>query len=145
MDTLNPKSVKEKDNFDELKQQPCCFPVLGDEGDMKPCGQKQFMMISMPMANIGESGKPIVSESLGVALPFCNYHSYIIMEGSFAAITDAKGRVTGIQGPLEAVYVVETVLNAYLMAGKFQEIAKQMKTGELMARKSFDSIKGKDG
>lgn len=121
---------RKEDAIKKLRESCCIYPMQNEEsGEMKSCGKKQMMSISLPILNATESGKVVssIGEEGGVSIPIplCNYHAMLAMAtGMFGLKTDDKMNVQQLIAPLDIIHIAESVVNAMAMTGKIQEIFK---------------------
>lgn len=114
--------------LEDLKKHRCHYPMQDEEtGEMKPCGEKQMMSVSLPVLNTTESGKVVssIGEEGGIAIsvPLCNYHTLLAMgTGMFGVKSDDKLNRYSLIAPFDVIHIAEAVVTAMAMDGKIQEI-----------------------
>ena len=116
--------------LEELRKKTCHYPIMDEEtGEMKPCGEKQMMSVSLPIINYTESGEPVSDQDrdtqIQIPCPLCNYHAMLAMAtGMFSIKSDAKMNKCQLMAPFDMIHIAESVVNAMAMTGKIQEILK---------------------
>ena len=119
--------TRKEDAIKKIKQERCQYPEPDEEtGEIKPCGKKQMMTVSLHIVHQTESGKleggGSKDESIQIPVPFCDYHSFIAMSGVFAVKTDVDMKESQLVGPFDMIHIAEAVVNSMAMTGKIQEI-----------------------
>lgn len=113
--------AKTKEEVEELmkkaREAPCAYPG---------CDKKQMMTCSLAVLTPLADGRMEPSESMGLGVPFCDYHSLLAMNGMFGVVTDDKLGKQQLHGPFDVIQVVESVFNAQVASGKFQEMMDAM-------------------
>jgi len=130
--------------MDKIKKQTCCYLIHDEEtGEVKKCGKKQMMTVSLPILRRTEDGKIVNVDSneeegsaLGVA--FCDEHVWYAMSGLFGIVME--GDKSFIHGPFAEIELMEKVVSAMVMNGKIQEMIKSKEEGE----KQVQNIKSKE-
>ena len=118
MEQLKAKKIATEKKIEELMHAPCEYPLLDDEGNMKKCGKKQMMTVTIPIVQRLENGQLEYSESAAIGVPFCDYHCYIAMSGMFGIEMSDKGGQ--LHGAFDMVHMIESVLFAQILSGKLQ-------------------------
>ena len=129
--------------LENLRKSTCHYPIMDEEtGEMKPCGKRQMMSISLPMLNTTESGQIVssVGEEGGIQMPvpLCDYHSYLSMAtGMFGVKSDDKMDKYSLIAPFDAIHIAESVVNVMIMTGKVQELLKMKDDADNEVRESM--------
>ncbi len=130
--------------IEELRKKVCHYPIMDEKtGEMKPCGEKQMMSVSLPIINYTESGEPVSDQDrdtqIQIPFPLCNYHAMLSMAtGMFSMKSDAKMDKCQLVAPFDAIHITERVIDVMILTGKLQERIKQQ---EQINKEVIENIK----
>lgn len=140
METIKPKEISTEEKIKKMRNATCEFLVAGEEG-VERCGKKQIMTVSLPLLYINEEGETKAHEGVSLGVPLCEYHMFIAMSGHFGIIE--KNGKHSLYGDFKEVELIETVIMAQLMSGRFQEETKAIEKGKEEAEKMAKEMKAK--
>ena len=137
-----------EDVIEKMRQAGCQYPIVDEQsGEMKCCGKKQMMTVSLPILNTTESGQIIssVGEDGGmeVGVPLCDYHCFLAMStGLFGVKSDAEMKKQHLVAPFDAIHLAESVIDSMVMSGRLQEIMRKKDDAERQVKEVMVKSKG---
>lgn len=131
--------MKMKNKSEKEFAEQCQWPVMGDHGFHK-CECMVATKVPLPLLSKDDGGLVRAQNDKAVLVPFCRYHSFLAMNGQFG-VTVMDG-MAHLHGPLKDVELIESVVEAYIVAGRFEESKRAVARADMRARKTAKEMKG---
>ena len=130
---------------DKKKVPGCEYPIL-HEGQFGKCGRAAVTKVGLPLLARSEDGllrSKKGKDAGAVAVAFCQYHGFLARSGQFGAhITDGQ---VHLSGPFKHVDMVECVVEAFIVDGRFDAAKKAVKKVDKELRPTPTDIGKKHG
>ena len=105
---------------------------------MATCKEKNMMTVSLPMLTELESGEIRQEEGVGLGVPFCMYHFFVVSTGQFGILKKDNQEV--FFGPVPFADLTRAIVMAMITSG---EIQKGIKDASDVAELVKKELRGK--